>query len=218
MDRRRAGRISPHSAGLREGEGPGYVAIPLRYIERIGHRDNAAESRMNSHVTLSGKVLVVTGSDGALGQAVVATLSRYGARVALLAHGPKAVSSAAARLAALWRRRFDPGGGRAGGDGARLAKEAGRLDGLINIAGGFHWEKIAGSTLDTWDSMYRSEPARPPCVAVQAALPYLPQGGGGRVVNVGADGRGQGWRPGMGAYAASKAGVCEIDRGSRRRN
>jgi len=32
---------------------------------------------------LSGKVLVVTGSDGALGQAVAATLSRYGARLAL---------------------------------------------------------------------------------------------------------------------------------------
>jgi len=30
---------------------------------------------------LSGKVLVVTGSDGVLGQAVVATLSRYGARL-----------------------------------------------------------------------------------------------------------------------------------------
>ncbi len=38
-------------------------------------------------MNLSGKVLVVTGSAGALGQAVAATLSGYGARLALLEHG-----------------------------------------------------------------------------------------------------------------------------------
>jgi NAD(P)-dependent dehydrogenase (short-subunit alcohol dehydrogenase family) len=38
-------------------------------------------------VKLTGKVLVVTGSYGALGQAVAAILSRYGARLALLDHG-----------------------------------------------------------------------------------------------------------------------------------
>ena len=35
---------------------------------------------------LSGKVLVVTGADGALGQAVAAILSGYGAKLALLSH------------------------------------------------------------------------------------------------------------------------------------
>ena len=35
---------------------------------------------------LSGKVLVVTGADGALSQAVAATLSAYGAQLALLSH------------------------------------------------------------------------------------------------------------------------------------
>ena len=37
-------------------------------------------------MNLSGKVLVVTGGDGALGQAVAATLSGYGARLALITH------------------------------------------------------------------------------------------------------------------------------------
>jgi NAD(P)-dependent dehydrogenase (short-subunit alcohol dehydrogenase family) len=36
----------------------------------------------------------------------------------------------------------------------RIVHDAGRLDGLINIAGGFHWEKLEGGSLDTWDSMY----------------------------------------------------------------
>ena len=38
-------------------------------------------------MNLSGKVLVITGGDGILGQAVAATLSGYGARPAILAHG-----------------------------------------------------------------------------------------------------------------------------------
>ena len=49
---------------------------------------------------LSDKVLVVTGSDGVLGQAVAATLSRYGARLALLEHGQ---TSAAAQPAGALR-------------------------------------------------------------------------------------------------------------------
>jgi len=43
---------------------------------------------------LSGKVLVVTGSDGALGQAVASTLSGYGARLALLSHAREPATAA----------------------------------------------------------------------------------------------------------------------------
>ena len=91
---------------------------------------------------------------------------------------------------------------------AQVAKEAGRLDGLINIAGGFRWEAIAGGTVDAWDSMYALN-LKTAVVAVQAALPHLPQGGGGRIVNVGAMGAVKA-AAGMGAYAASKAGVAKL--------
>jgi NAD(P)-dependent dehydrogenase (short-subunit alcohol dehydrogenase family) len=158
-------------------------------------------------VTLSGKVLAITGGDGVLGQAVAATLSGYGARVALLAHGKK--PPAVPPPGSLHYGGVDltqPEAARA--VMARLAKEAGRLDGLINIAGGFHWEKIAGGTLDTWDSQYALN-LKTTVVAVQAALPYLPRGGGGRIVNVGALGAVKA-AAGMGAYAASKAGVAKL--------
>jgi NAD(P)-dependent dehydrogenase (short-subunit alcohol dehydrogenase family) len=90
-----------------------------------------------------------------------------------------------------------------------VVKEAGRLDGLINVAGGFHWETLAGGTLDSWDSMYRIN-LRTAVVSCQAALPYLLQrGGGGRIVNVGAMGAVKA-SAGMGAYAASKAGVAKL--------
>ena len=156
---------------------------------------------------LSGKVLVVTGSDGVLGQAAALTLSGYGARLALLEHTEK--PSATPPAGAL---RF---GGvdltleeAARSVVERIVKETGGIDGLINVAGGFRWEKLAGGTLDTWDSMFKIN-LRTAVVSCWAALPYLKQRGGGRIVNVGAMGAIKA-TAGMGAYAASKAGVAQL--------
>jgi NAD(P)-dependent dehydrogenase (short-subunit alcohol dehydrogenase family) len=154
---------------------------------------------------LSGKVLVVTGSDGVLGQALAATLSRYGARLALLEHGQTAAavqSGGALRFGGIDLTRDDAA--RAAME--RVVKETGRLDGLINVAGGFRWEKLAGGTLETWDFMYKIN-LRTAVAACQAVLPYLTQGG--RIVNVGAMGAVKA-AAGMGAYAASKAGVAQL--------
>jgi NAD(P)-dependent dehydrogenase (short-subunit alcohol dehydrogenase family) len=158
-------------------------------------------------MNLSGKVLVITGSSGALGQAVAETLSGYGARLALLDHGqtpPTAPPAGALHYGGIDLTQADA----ARSAMERVVNEAGRLDGLINVAGGFHWEKLAGGTLETWDSMYRIN-LRTVVVACQAALPYLLQGAGGRIVNVGAMGAAKA-SAGMGAYAASKAGVAKL--------
>ena len=158
-------------------------------------------------MNLSGKVLAVTGSDGALGQAVAAALAGYGAKLALLTHareiagvqpagavhygGIDLTQESAARSAM-----------------ERVVKEAGRLDGLINVAGAFRFEKMSGGTLDSWDSMYKIN-LRTAVIACQAVLPYLLQAGGGRIVNVGAMAAVKA-AAGMGAYAASKAGVAQL--------
>ncbi len=158
-------------------------------------------------MNLSGKVLAITGSDGVLGRAAAATLSGYCARLALLAH---ASAPAAAQ---------PPGSLHYGGIDltqeqaarsvmARIVDEAGRLDGLVNIAGGFTWEKLSGGTLQSWESMYKLNLVTT-VVACQAALPHLIKAGGGRIVNVGAMGAGKA-AAGMGAYAASKAGVARL--------
>jgi NAD(P)-dependent dehydrogenase (short-subunit alcohol dehydrogenase family) len=156
---------------------------------------------------LSGKVLVVTGSYGDLGRAVAATLSGYGARLALIDYSPTAANVQFA------------GAMHYGGidltleDAARsvmqqVAKEAGRMDGLINIAGGFRWEKVGEGTPDVWDAMYKLN-LRTAVVSSQAALPYLLQSGSGRIVNIGAMAAAKA-AAGMGAYAASKAGVARL--------
>jgi NAD(P)-dependent dehydrogenase (short-subunit alcohol dehydrogenase family) len=157
-------------------------------------------------MNLSGKVLVVTGGAGALGEAAAATLTGYGARLALLDHSRAAFNIPAGAL------HFE-GVDLSSQDAARSAmqavvKETGRLDGLINVAGGFHWEKVAGGTLDSWDSMYKLN-LRTAVASCQAALPYLAKAGGGRIVNVGAMGAVKAGA-GMGAYAASKAGVAKL--------
>jgi NAD(P)-dependent dehydrogenase (short-subunit alcohol dehydrogenase family) len=156
---------------------------------------------------LSGKVLVVSGADGALGQAVAATLSAYGAKLALLSH------------AALGKAKPPAGARQYGGidlsveTAARSAMEqvvrdAGRLDGLINVAGGFRFEKLNAGTIDSWDAMYKLN-LRTAVLSCQAALPYLLKSPSGRIVNVGAMGALKA-AAGMGPYAASKAGVAQL--------
>jgi NAD(P)-dependent dehydrogenase (short-subunit alcohol dehydrogenase family) len=157
-------------------------------------------------IDLSGKVVAVTGAFGALGAAVAATLAGFGARVARLDHAPAPAESAAASLAY--------GGVDLAEDAAaaslmtRIASDAGRLDGLVNIAGGFKFEKLEGGTLETWDSMYRMN-LRTAVACCKAALPYLLKSGNGRIINIGALGAAKA-SAGMGSYAASKAGVAKL--------
>ena len=158
-------------------------------------------------MNLSGKVLALTGSDGALGQAVAATLAGYGAKLALLTHAREIAGVQPA--GAVHYGGIDLTQETAARSAMeRVVKEAGRLDGLINVAGAFRFEKMSGGTLDSWDSMYKIN-LRTAVIACQAALPYLLQAGGGRIVNIGAMAAVKA-AAGMGPYAASKAGVAQL--------
>jgi NAD(P)-dependent dehydrogenase (short-subunit alcohol dehydrogenase family) len=158
-------------------------------------------------VNLSGKVLAITGSDGVLGRATAATLSGYGARVALIAHENSPAPGqppGSLHYGGIDLTREDA----ARSAMARIVEEAGRLDGLINIAGGFTWEKLSGGTLHAWESMYKLNLVTA-VASCQAALPHLLKARAGRIVNVGAMGAAKA-AAGMGAYAASKAGVARL--------
>jgi NAD(P)-dependent dehydrogenase (short-subunit alcohol dehydrogenase family) len=157
-------------------------------------------------VNLSGKVIAVTGAFGALGAAVAAILSGYGAHVAHLDHAPVPAGSPAGSLALGGIDLADAAAAAAAM--SRIVQSAGRLDGLVNIAGGFRFEKLDGGALDSWDSMYRMNLRTAVCCC-EAALPHLLRVGGARIVNVGALGAVKAGA-GMGAYAASKAGVAKL--------
>ena len=88
------------------------------------------------------------------------------------------------------------------------AAHFGRLDALINIAGGFAFEAIAEGDPKTWQRMYALN-VLTALNASQSAIPYLVASGAGRIVNIGAIGALQAGA-GMGAYAASKAAVHRL--------
>ena len=155
---------------------------------------------------MDGKVVVVTGALGALGSVVAMEALARGARVASVDHAPAPLPATPDRL--------DLGGvDLTDATQARTAIDAtishfGRLDALINIAGGFAFEKVADGDPKTWQRMYALN-VTTALNASRAAIPHLSRSGAGRIVNIGAMGALQAGA-GMGAYAASKAGVHRL--------
>jgi len=152
------------------------------------------------------KGVIVTGAFGVLGGAVVGLLAERGARVAAVDVAPAPAHPLPAGAVALGGHDLaDPAG-------ATRAVEAavgalGRLDGLINVAGGFAWETMAEGSAATWDRMYRMNVAT--CANMcRAAIPHL-TATGGRIVNIGAGGAVKA-AAGMSAYAAAKGGVHRL--------
>ena len=157
-------------------------------------------------MNLDGRKIVVTGAFGSVGIEVTHALIEAGALVASVDYASATTShvEAAGRVVLAEVDLCDPA------EAAKaIESAAGRLDGidgLVNVAGGFSWEKVDGGDIGTWDRMYRLNL----CTAVNASravLPRLPSGG--RIVNIGAAGAIKAGA-GMGAYAASKAGVAKL--------
>jgi NAD(P)-dependent dehydrogenase (short-subunit alcohol dehydrogenase family) len=153
---------------------------------------------------MDGKVIVVTGASGALGKVVVEAALASGARVAGIDHAPTQVPATPGRLEL---------GGVDLTDAAQAGKAIdaavshfGRLDALVNIAGGFAFEAVAEGDPRTWQRMYALN-VLTALHASQSAIPHL--AGTGRIVNVGAMGALQAGA-GMGPYAASKAAVHRL--------
>ena len=155
---------------------------------------------------MDGKVVVVTGASGALGTVVAEVALARGARVAGVDHSPAQIAAS--------QNRIDIGG--VDLTDATQAKKAidaaashfGGIHALINIAGGFAFEAIAEGDPRTWQHMYALN-VLTALNASRSAIPYLSAGGSGRIVNIGAMGALQAGG-GMGAYAASKAGVHRL--------
>jgi len=90
----------------------------------------------------------------------------------------------------------------------KIGAQLGGLDALVNIAGTFRWETIGQGDLATWDLLFNVN-VRTAVAASKAALPLLSKSQAGRIVNIGAAGAIKAGN-GMGAYAASKAGVFKL--------
>ena len=144
------------------------------------------------------KRVVVTGAAGVAGRAVATAFQEAGASVCgidVVAHE------------ATWRTivadLIDPAGARAAVD------EAGGIDILANIAGGFTMgDEVADTSDETWDFMMNLN-ARTVLNTCRAAVPGMVARGGGKIVNIGARGGLRG-AAAMGAYIASKSVVIRL--------
>jgi NAD(P)-dependent dehydrogenase (short-subunit alcohol dehydrogenase family) len=155
---------------------------------------------------MNGKVLVVTGALGALGKVVAETALSRGARVAGIDYAPSQAPATADRIEIGGIDLSDAAQAKTAIDAA--AKHFGRLDALINIAGGFAFETVGDGDIKTWQRMYALN-VLTALNASRAALAHLAASSAGRIINIGAMGALQAGS-GMGPYAASKAGVHRL--------
>ncbi|MDP8916407.1 MAG: SDR family NAD(P)-dependent oxidoreductase [Pseudomonadota bacterium] len=151
-------------------------------------------------------VVVITGGLGQLGRAAAEAARARGARTALVDFASEPAQPPEADLHLYGVDLTDPAAAERAMKAVR--ERLGRLDVLLNIAGGFSWETLDGGDPRTWEKMFALN-LKTAVNATRAALPHLLAGGAGRVVNVGAAGAVKA-AAGMGPYAASKAGVMRF--------
>lgn len=155
---------------------------------------------------MSDRVVIVTGAFGALGRSVVRRLSEAGNRVVAVDHAASPPDGLLADRSIGGVDLTDPAQALQVLEAVRDA--FGRVNALVNIAGGFVWETIEGAGNESWERLYALN-LLTALNASRAALPYLVESGSGRIVNIGAKGA-LSAATGMGAYAASKAGVHRL--------
>jgi NAD(P)-dependent dehydrogenase (short-subunit alcohol dehydrogenase family) len=162
---------------------------------------------------LKGKVAIITGAAGNLGQAVAEAFARAGARRVLVDRGTD-------RLARLYPQ-VDPAkvmlaNGIDLADpkhAERLVRETlahfQRIDVLVNAVGGYSGGKpVHEDDLANWEKMFRIN-LHTTLNACRAVIPEMLRQGGGRIVNVSARAALTGV-PTLGAYSASKSAVIRL--------
>ncbi len=163
-------------------------------------------------MTVANKVTIISGASGGLGAVVSQKFHQAGAAVVLVGTRPDAVETLAA---ALGRERAlpiaanlaEPAG--ATEVVAATLKEFGRVDILLNLAGGFSGGKLTGDrAVDDLERMFDINVRTAYHLCRAAVKPMIDQNWG-RIVNTGSRAalRGQ---AGLSAYAMSKAAVLRL--------
>ena len=157
------------------------------------------------------KTVLVTGAAGNLGRAIAAAFVARGANLVLVDRQRE--SLVAAFGAESERRLFAPADLLDQAEVEAVVRRAverfRRIDVLCNIAGGFRMGEPVHQTSDkNWNFLFDIN-VRTLLHAVRAVVPQMIDGGGGKIVNVGAFAAQKGVAH-MGAYTAAKGAVIRI--------
>ncbi|HEX9463216.1 MAG TPA: SDR family NAD(P)-dependent oxidoreductase [Alphaproteobacteria bacterium] len=163
-------------------------------------------------MTLAGRVALVTGGAKGLGPAIVEALAGAGADLALIGRDMAALAALRARPA-LSGRRLEVAQGDVTDDAqvaaavGDLAGRLGRVDILVNAAGGTGGIAAAGWQMDVadFDALIEAN-LKSAFLVMRAAVPRMIAVGGGRIVNI-AGTYGLRGREGRSAYSAAKWGL-----------
>lgn len=166
-------------------------------------------------IDLTGKAALITGGGGGIGRAAALSLAAAGADIAVIDVIPERCEEVVAKVEAMGRRALGIPGNvmevatveRAV---AATADTFGRLDVLVNNAGGVTWRPFTDLTEKNWrrhiDLNLVSHLA-----ATSAAVPHLIAAEGGAIVNVTSI-EAERAAPGYAVYAACKAGMNNLTR------
>lgn len=161
---------------------------------------------------MADRVVIVTGGTGGLGRAVVARLLEEGARVVVPWVAEEETSRLEDHLGGLegvHLLRADVSAGEEMDRVVATARDAGDLDTVVMLVGGFAMAPLAETDRATWEKMIHLN-ATTVFQSARSAFRALVERGGGRLVSVAAEPALERGAPGMGAYAASKAAVVSL--------
>lgn len=156
---------------------------------------------------MQGKTVMITGAAGSLGCAVAEAFHAAGATLALVDLQLEALQRAYPGNDP--RHRLLAANLTEAASAAQAVQQAGRVDALCNIAGGFTMgTPVHATPAADWKKMWDIN-AVTMLNMVQAVVPGMIAQGGGSIVNVGA-GAGQKGAALMGAYSVSKSAVIRM--------
>lgn len=163
---------------------------------------------------LKDKVVIITGAAGNLGSAAAEALHAAGARLALMDRGRDMIHDVFADSIPEGDTCFYIAANLMDEDAVEAAMQEimayfGRVDALVNIAGGFTMGPPLHETpLETWQFMMDLN-ARTVFLMCRTAIPHMLQQGSGRIVNIGARAALSGGAN-MAPYTASKSAVIRL--------
>jgi NAD(P)-dependent dehydrogenase (short-subunit alcohol dehydrogenase family) len=162
----------------------------------------------------SNRVVIVTGAAGNLGQAVARAFNNAGADIALADRGSGRLETTYADLAGSAHCFIAPAAdltdpGAVGAMVEAAYKHFGRLEILVNVAGGFRAGRPLHETpLSEWDLMLNQN-ARSVFITCQAVIPHMLRQGYGKIINI-ASRAALGGTAFQAAYSASKTAVVRL--------